>query len=1032
MANIPEKVISRADLESIKTQYDAQQKDIRFHLLVCAGAGCVSSGCYAVRDALVAALKDAGLTEQVSLQETGCIGTCDLGPSLVIQPDDVFYTKLKPEDMARIVQQHLQDGQVIERLCYWDKDKEKHVTQLSEIEFFKRQLRLVTGRCGNLPYQSVEAYISSDGYLALAKALTDMSRMDVIDEMKRSGLRGRGGGGFPAGIKWLAGYNAPGSEKYIVCNGDEGDPGAFMDRSLMEGDPHAVIEGMLIAGYAIGANHGFIYVRAEYPLAINRMEVALRQARELGLLGDHVMGTDFAFDIEIRIGAGAFVCGEETALMDSIEGKRGEPRQKPPFPFEAGVFGKPTIINNVETLANVPLIIYRGADWFTQYGTEGSKGTKVFALAGDVQNTGIVEVPLGIPLGEIIFDIGGGIQKGKLFKAAQTGGPSGGCLTRKHLNTPVDYDSLVKLGTIMGSGGLIVMDEDTCMVDVARFFLDFVQDESCGKCVPCRIGTKRMLEILERITKGEGKEGDIELLEELAMTCKETATCGLGQTAGNPVLSTIRHFREEYEEHIKYHYCRAGVCADLMQSPCQNACPAGVNIPGYVALIAAGRPRDAYNLVRKENPFPAICGRVCTHPCESKCRRSQLDEPLAICDLKRYAADYVFYNEEPYMDLVFPQKPESVGIIGAGPSGLTCAYYLARLGYNVTVYEAESIAGGMLAYGIPEYRLPNAILAKEIKLLEQVGVNIKTGVEVGKDILFAELKEKHNAIYIAIGTQFPNKINIPGEELPGVYHGLNFLRDVALGRPTTVGKNVIVIGGGSTAFDTARTALRMGAEKVTIIYRRQIEDMPADVREIDEAIEEGIEIVPLTAPLEFVGHERVEGVRCAQMELRGYDDAGRRKPVQVKGNEFVLSADMVIPAVSQHSDLPFIDKDEVELTQWGTLITDPETMMTSMRGVFAGGDAVRGPDVVIQAIADGKKTAINIDLFLGGAGVLNTGEAIEIPAATEEKEVVEHERFALRYRDAEGRKQDFQECVVGFHKLNAIAEAMRCLRCDKR
>lgn len=1032
MTNIPEHITSRADLESIHAQYDARQKDIRYHLLVCAGAGCVSSGCYAVRDALVTALKDAGMADQVSLEETGCIGTCDLGPSLVVQPDDVFYTKLKPEDMARVVQQHLQGGQIIERLCYWDKDKEKRVIHLSEIEFFKRQLRLVTGRCGNLPYQSVEAYIASDGYLALAKALTDMSRMDVIDEIKRSGLRGRGGGGFPVGIKWLAGFNAPGAEKYIVCNGDEGDPGAFMDRSLMEGDPHAVIEGMLIAGYAIGANHGFIYVRAEYPLAIERMEVALRQARELGLLGEHVMGTDYAFDIEIRIGAGAFVCGEETALMDSIEGKRGEPRQKPPFPFEAGVFGKPTIINNVETLANIPLIIHRTADWFTKYGTEGSKGTKVFALAGDVQNTGIVEVPLGIPLGEIIFDIGGGIQKGKLFKAAQTGGPSGGCLTRKHLNTPVDYDSLTKLGTIMGSGGLIVMDEDTCMVDVARFFLDFVQDESCGKCVPCRIGTKRMLEILERITKGEGKEGDIELLEELAMTCKETATCGLGQTAGNPVLSTIRHFREEYEEHIKYHYCRAGVCADLMQSPCQNACPAGVNIPGYVALIAAGRPRDAYNLVRKENPFPAICGRVCTHPCESKCRRSQLDEPLAICDLKRYAADYVFNNEEPYMDLVFPQKPESVGIIGAGPSGLTCAYYLARLGYNVTVYEAESIAGGMLAYGIPEYRLPNAILAKEIKLLEQVGVNIKTGVEVGKDIIFAELKEKHNAIYIAIGTQFPNKINIPGEELPGVYHGLNFLRDVALGRPTTVGKNVIVIGGGSTAFDTARTALRMGAEKVTVIYRRQIEDMPADDREIDEAIEEGIEIIPLTAPLEFVGHERVEGVRCAQMELRGYDDAGRRKPVQVKGNEFVLSADMVIPAVSQHSDLPFIDKDEVELTQWGTLITDSETMMTSMRGVFAGGDAVRGPDVVIQAIADGKKTAISIDRFLGGTGVLNTGEAIEIPAAAEEKEVVEHERFALRYRDAEGRKQDFQECVVGFHKLNAIAEAMRCLRCDKR
>ena len=596
----------------------------------------------------------------------------------------------------------------------------------------------------------------------------------------------------------------------------------------------------------------------------------------------------------------------------------------------------------------------------------------------------------------------------------------------------MDYDSLVKLGTIMGSGGLIAMDEDTCMVDVARFFLDFVQDESCGKCVPCRIGTKRMLEILERITHGEGKEGDIELLEELASTCKETSTCGLGQTAGNPVLSTIRFFRDEYEEHIKHKYCRGSVCADLFISPCQNACPAGVNVPGYLALIAASRPRDAYNLVRKENPFPAICGRVCTHPCESKCRRAQLDEPLAICDLKRYAADYVFQNEEPYMDLVFPKKSESVGIIGAGPSGLTCAYYLARLGYDVTVYEAQPIAGGMLAYGIPEYRLPNAILAKEIRLIEQVGVAIRTGVEIGKDMSFRKLRSHHNAIYIATGTQFSNKIDVPGEDLPGVVHGLDFLRDVALGNPVEVGNNVVVIGGGSTAFDAARTALRMGAEKVTVLYRRLIEDMPADEREIKEAVDEGIEIKQLMAPVAFVGNGRVNGVRCARMELRGFDSSGRRKPRVIDGQEFVISADMVIPAVSQHSDLPFINKEEVAVSQWGTLITDPETMMTSIHGVFAGGDAVRGSDVVIRAIADGKKVAVSIDKFLGGTGVLNTGEAIEIPVPVDEKEVAEHERFPMQYRDSETRSENFQEVVVGFHRLNAIAEAMRCLRCDRR
>ena len=1033
MVMTTQQITSREDLAKIKSTYRAKDGQAKYRLLVCSGAGCVSSGCHAVRDALVKALADTGLTDQVIVHETGCIGTCDLGPTLVVDPDGIFYTRLKPEDMAKIVTQHLVNGRVLEAQCYVNKADGKPIPHLTDIPFFQKQVRLVTARCGAMPYNSVEAYIANDGYLALAKALTEMSREQVVDEMKRSGLRGRGGGGFPVGIKWAAGYNAPGAEKYIVCNADEGDPGAFMDRSLLEGDPHTILEGMLIAGYAIGANKGFIYVRAEYPLAVERIEVAIKQARELGLLGPHVLGTDFAFDVEIRIGAGAFVCGEETALMASIEGQRGEPRQKPPFPFERGVFGKPTIINNVETFGNVPMIIRNGADWFTQYGTDNSKGTKVFALAGDVQNTGIIEVPMGMTLGEIMFDIAEGMQKGKEFKAAQTGGPSGGCLTQEHLNTPVDFDSLSKLGTIMGSGGLIAMDVDTCMVDVARFFLDFVQEESCGKCVPCRIGTKRMLEILERITKGQGKEGDIELLEELAQTCKETSTCGLGQTAGNPVLSTIRNFRVEYEEHIKHKYCRAGVCADLFISPCQNACPAGVNVPGYVALIAAGRPRDAYNLVRKENPFPAICGRVCTHPCESKCRRAQLDEPLAICDLKRYAADYVFHNEEPYLDLVFPKKPESVGIIGAGPSGLTAGYYLARLGYDVTIYESHNVAGGMLAYGIPEYRLPKAILAKEVRLIEQVGVNIQMGVEVGKDVSFEDLRSQHHAIYIATGTQFPNLVKVPGEDLKGVYHGLDFLRDVSLGRNVKLGKQVAVIGGGSTAFDAARTALRMGAEKVSVLYRRQIEEMPADIREIEEAMEEGIEIIPLMAPVEFIGEKgRATGVRCVRMELKGFDNSGRRKPVAVPNSDTVIPADMIIPAVSQHSDLPFIDREDVDTTNWGTLVIDNETMMTKIRGVFAGGDVVRGPDVVIQAIADGKKAAQSVDMYLGGTGELNTGEAIEIPDPTDESDAVEHERFRMKFLDPQERTGSFDEVAVGFHKLNAIAEAMRCLRCDRR
>lgn len=1020
------------DLDNVKNAYIKKASKYERKILVCSGAGCVSSNCHAVRDALVKSLEINKLKDKIQVIETGCIGTCDLGPVMVVMPDEVYYTKLTPEDIPSIVDSHFIKGIIKEDKTYFDKKTGRYIPYIKDIDFFKNQIKISLRNCGYIDYSSIEEYISNDGYYAIAKVLDSMSPADVVQEVKKSGLRGRGGGGFPTGIKWEAGLKAPGYIKYIVCNADEGDPGAFMDRSILEGDPHSVIEGMMIGGYAIGANKGYIYVRAEYPLAVERLDMAIRKARDAKLLGKNILNKGFDFDLEIRIGAGAFVCGEETALMASIEGERGEPKQKPPFPFERGLFGKPTIINNVETFANVPSIILKGSEWFANYGTEGSKGTKVFALAGDINNTGLVEVPMGTTLGQIIFDIGGGILKKRSFKAAQTGGPSGGCITKEHLNTPIDYDSLTKLGAIMGSGGLIVMDEDTCMVDMAKFFMEFVQDESCGKCVPCRLGTKRMLEILERITKGEGREGDIELLEELGYMIKEAAICGLGQTAPNPVLSTIKNFREEYEDHIKYKHCEAGVCADMFISPCQNACPAGVNVPGYVALIAAGRLRDAYNLVRKENPFPAVCGRVCTHPCESKCRRAQLDEPIAIADLKRYVADYVMKHEEPYMDLVFPKKGKSVGIIGAGPSGLTCGYYLARLGYDVDVYEAQPVAGGVLAFGIPEYRLPSEVLQHEIRLIEQVGVKIHLNTEVGTDITFYQLRNKHDAVYIATGTQFSNLVNVPGEDLKGVYHGLDFLRDVNLGRKVEVGERVAVIGGGNTAIDAARTAVRLGAKEVTILYRRTIDDMPADPREIKEAVEEGIKIVPLVAPTRFIGKDKVKEIECVRMELGQFDSSGRKKPKAIPGSEFVLKVDMVIPAVSQYSDLPFINKDEVEVTKWGTFVTDKDTLMTKMKGVFAGGDVIRGSDVVITAIADGKKAAKAIDRYLGGTGELNTGEDIEIPKAADEREIVEHERFPMKFLDPQYRRTNFNEVAVGFHKLNAIAEAMRCLRCDRR
>lgn len=1027
-----EKVSSTEDLDRIRERFKEESEKYDRALLFCSGSGCISSGCLEVKDALIDELEQAGLTSSVNLVITGCIGICEVGPRLTVMPDGIFYCKLKPEDMKKIVKKHLVENQICEEFCYTDRETGKKVPRMQDIAFFKGQSKTVLRDCGMISHKSIEEFIYKDGYYALAKALNEMTREEVIEEIKKSGLRGRGGGGFPTGVKWSLTAKAPGDRKYIICNADEGDPGAFMDRSLLEGNSHAVLEGMAIAGYAVGADQGYVYVRAEYPLAIEIMDQAIQDARSMNILGKNIFGSGFNFDVEIRIGAGAFVCGEETALMKSVEGKRGEPNQKPPYPSDSGLYGKPTVINNVETLGNVSAIILNGAEWFQKTGTEKSPGTKVFALAGDINNTGLIEVPMGITLGEIIFGIGGGIPKGKKFKVAQTGGPSGGCLTKSHLNTPLDYDSLVELGAIMGSGGLICMNEDTCMVDVARYFMEFVQEESCGKCVPCRLGTKRMLEILERITRGEGREGDVELLEELALTIKDTALCGLGQTAPNPVLSTIKYFREEYDEHIKYKYCRAGVCSQLFISPCENACPANVNVPGYLALIAAGRIKDAYNLIRQENPFPSVCGRVCTHPCESKCRRGQMDEPIAISDLKRYVADEVFKSNEPFVDLVFPKKHKSVGIIGAGPSGLTCAYYLARLGYDVTVYEAQPVAGGVLIFGIPEYRLPKEVLRKEIDTIKQVGVNILTDVEVGKDVSFDELRGKHDAIYISTGAQLSRKVGIQGESLPGVYHGFDLLKDVNLGKNINLGGVVAVIGGGSTAFDAARVAVRKGAKEVHIFYRRSMEDMPADKSEIREAIEEGVRIHELVRPMEFLGKKHVNQIKFIRMEQKGFDSDGRQMSHDIAGSEFVFDVDFVIPAVSQYSDLPFVRKDEVETSSMGTFIVDPDTRMTSMKGVFSGGDVVRGSDVVITAIADGKKAASEMDKYLGGTGKLNKGEPIDIPMNLDDAEVTEHNRFEMDYLEPDERKDNFNEVCLGFHRLNAIAESMRCLRCDRR
>lgn len=558
----------------------------KMHMLICGGTGCRASASDAIKENLERELEANNLQDEVQVVMTGCFGFCEKGPIVKMMPDNTFYVEVKPEDAKEIVEEHIIKGRKVARLLYTDPEKEEHIADSKHMGFYKKQIRIALRNCGFIDPENIDEYIARDGYMALGNALGDMKPMDVIEVIKKSGLRGRGGGGFPTGLKWEFTHNSQSEQKYVVCNADEGDPGAFMDRSILEGDPHAVLEAMAICGYAVGADKGLIYIRAEYPLAIKRLKIAIDQAREYGLLGNNIFGTDFAFDVELRYGAGAFVCGEETALIHSMEGLRGEPTLKPPFPAVEGYLKKPTNVNNVETFANIPVIMNKGAEWFSSIGSEKSAGTKVFALAGKVNNVGLIEVPMGTTLREVIFEIGGGIKDGKKFKAVQTGGPSGGCLTEKHLDTPIDFDNLLQVGSMMGSGGMIVLDEDDCMVSVAKFYLEFTVEESCGKCTPCRIGNKRLHELLDRITQGKGTMDDLHRLRNMSEVIKDTSLCGLGQTSPNPVLSTLDNFWDEYVAHVVDKRCPAGVCTDLMKyeiipencvgcTACARVCPVG-------------------------------------------------------------------------------------------------------------------------------------------------------------------------------------------------------------------------------------------------------------------------------------------------------------------------------------------------------------------------------------------------------------------------------------------------------------------------
>jgi len=1035
----PTKIKTLQDLESIiATRTKARKADPRPVLTVSAGTCGQARGSLKVVRALRSSLKKAKLDQKVKVRVTGCHGFCEAEPNIIIHPHDLFYQKVDPKDADVIVIETVKKKKPVAGLLYKDPVTGKTAKKEKDIPFYTKQQRLVLGDNALIDPTSIDDYFSIGGYGALLKVLKKMEPGAVISEMKTSSLRGRGGAGFPTGVKWELTKKQSAAPKYIICNADEGDPGAYMDRSLLEGNPHRVLEGMMVGGYAIGASTGYVYARDEYPLAVKHVTIAIEALRKLGLLGKNILGTGFDFDIQIAKGAGAFVCGEETALIASIEGRTGEPRQRPPFPAARGLFGKPTVINNVETWGNVPLIISRGGEAFAKIGTSGSKGTKIFSLVGKINNTGLVEVPMGITLREIIFDIGGGIPGGKKFKAVQTGGPSGGCLPASKLDLPIDYEGLMAAGSIMGSGGMIVMDEKTCMVDIAKYFLNFLRDESCGKCVSCREGTQRMWEIVKRITEGQGKEEDLGILEDLAIACKDASMCGLGQTAANPVLSTLRYFKNEYRQHIQQKKCSALVCKEIVSSPCQYICPIDQEASTYIALIARGQYEAAFQVIMKDNPLPSVCARVCHHPCELVCRSGEFGEPISIRGLKRFVMDWADKTGITYTPEPVKQNREKIAIIGAGPAGLSAGYFLARKGFRPTIFEALSVPGGMLAVGIPDHRLPKPVVQKEVERIKDAGVEIRTNKILGKHFTIDGLfKAGFKVVFCATGAGQSMAMDIPGEDAEGVIHSLEYLRDVNLAGHAKVGRQVVIVGGGNSAIDAARAALRDKAcEKVTIFYRRTKAEMPAIAEEVDAAIDEGIDIQFLVAPIKVItSYGKATAIECVRMKLGEKDASGRPKPVPIEGSNFVHELDTLILAISERPDTSYIGEGDEIRRHGENIIIDEDTAMTTRAGVFAGGDAVTGPSSVVDAIAAGKLAAETIEKHLTGRPLrrdhrLTRPSQYVKPWMLSEEELQITKRAKMIHLPPKDRHKNFKEVEIGLTEDTAVREARRCLRCD--
>jgi NADH-quinone oxidoreductase subunit F len=987
----------------------------------------------------------------VVLAGVGCFGACFQEPLVNVRlPGSplVILHRVQAHDATRILHD-VSSSSLPPDLIYCKIEEWDHITSSlkyghgypeialwNDLPFFKGQKKIVLRNCGFINPDDIEEYIAIGGYQALYSVLIDGRPEVVIEQIKASKLRGRGGAGYLTGNKWEFMAKAKADHKYIICNADEGDPGAYMNRNEIESDPHSLLEGMIIGGYVMGASEGIVYIRAEYPLAVHRLTRAIEQAREYGLLGENILGRGFKFDIEIVEGAGAFVCGEETALIASLEGCAGRPRPRPPFPAQKGLWGYPTNINNVETWYNIAPIVTKGPAWFSETGSPKSSGTKVFSLVGKITSTGLVEMPLGTPLKTFIYDIGEGGIDGHQIKAVQTGGPSGGCIPHEMFDTPVDYESLTQLGSIMGSGGMVVMDEDNCMVDVARYFVEFTHSESCGKCIPCRVGLNKCLRILNRVTEGAGTMHHLELLDELSRYIRECSLCGLGQTGPNPVLTALRHFRNEFEDHIVARRCQAGVCEELALSPCENSCPLHMNIPRFLQLYKENRLEDAFEAVIMDNPLPSSTGRVCQHPCDSRCRRLTVDEPVNMREVHRFIGDSILLSDR-YEEMVtrvlarrLGHTGRKIAIAGAGPAGLTAAFYLALLGHDVTVYDAKPEAGGMLRFALPEYRLPKSTLQREIDLIVRLGVKFIFNTRIGFDIPLNDLDDRFDAVLITIGTWKESWVYQPGTELKGVYPALIFLEAIARNEEVAIGRKVAVIGGGNAAIDSARTALRKGSE-VTVFYRRERKDMPAIEDETKAAQDEGAKFVFLAAPHRVIGDAagKVKSIEIVKTRLGEYDASGRRKPIPTD-DILRYECDSVIFAVGESVDLDFVRASGLSLKETGTIEVNRFTLETSRPRFYAGGDVITGASNVSNAMAYGKQAARNIDLQLMETDrwgklfpVFDYGKQVPEPPSANHR----HDGHVLA---AGARAKSNDEVFTGFSQEEALDESCRCLRCD--